>query len=147
MSIVASKTKMEMLSKTQETLTDLTRVGRSKPMGYLPLGTLRDEGVSVDEAIAWAQSKELAFLVADEIESGVWQGAIYVWHRLALLDLLMANQQIAEVVVPDLSVLGFVLETMALVWSQEDHPDQYELIGLAYADKRFTELKYCKRPK
>lgn len=69
---------------------DLKRVGPGKPLGYLPLGEVGDQ----DEARRMLEGRGLKVLVLNQMESGVYGGAMVAYDRAALAHLLKSRSQV-----------------------------------------------------
>ena len=78
----------------QGLLDDLLNVGSDKPMGYLPLSTLRDvcDNDSLQGVLCILVLKGLTVVSVPEGECTVAEGALWVWDHKALGRLLWANQ-------------------------------------------------------
>lgn len=122
---------------------DLFTVGPRKPLGYLPVSTILACGWDVTTvSLRAAQAGNEAVWYPGSM-CNVASGAVFVWHEASLQALLDANRDILIAADWPLLVNRFVLQvsnTMAPI----DTPI-YELIGVAFNDRRFQEPKWVRR--
>jgi hypothetical protein len=114
-------------------LRSLTQVGPEKPIGYLPLYTLRDFA-GVDPAIicAEATARGLAAAQFGPDDCCIDSGALYIYDRQALSLLLQAHSEIlVEVGIPREPELFVAL--IAAVWLEPEHP-VYQIIAKAFGE-------------
>ncbi|UTC28724.1 hypothetical protein MARCHEWKA_02120 [Brevundimonas phage vB_BpoS-Marchewka] len=123
-------------------MNDLLRVGRDKPMGYLPLGTIVMAGWTLERALAWLQTTDLQHRVFTQAESNVFGGALYVWDERAVQRLLDLNQTIVQD-----NGWGWTAElfVMDVVEDFAADPDLYALVGVMFADERFVDTPLVRR--
>jgi hypothetical protein len=114
-------------------LRSLTEVGPSKPVGYLPLYTIRDfVQLSPETVAAAATARGLTTAQFSPQECCIKSGALYVYHRAALASLLQARADAVTAAGLPLDPDRFVAH-IAAVWVDEDHPAQ-TVIRAAFAD-------------
>ena len=114
-------------------LRSLTEVSPSKPVGYLPLYTLRDFAhLAPESAAADATARGLATAQFGPEECCIKSGALYVYHREALARLLQAQAGILATVGLPLDPDRFV-KHIAAVWFGPDHP-AYPIVAAAFGD-------------
>jgi hypothetical protein len=113
-----------------ELLRDLTEVGPSKPVGYLPLYTIKKFARTTPEAlVAAAAARGLATAQFTPAECRIKSGALYVYHRETLADLLRASADAAGLPLePD----DFIAR-IAAVGFERNHP-AYPIIAAAFGD-------------
>lgn len=109
-------------------LNDLLHVGPSKPLGYLPLGEVRDpEGVR-----GHLEKKGLQVIVLNQADSHVAGGAMVAYDKKALGKLLSSRKDVLLKnkwpVTPD----EFVLYTM--IHTAPFKTEMFDVIADAYAD-------------
>ena len=114
-------------------LRSLTAVGHTKPVGYLPLNTVASVlGADPAELAAQARSRGLSAIALDPGQCCIKSGALYVYHRAALRQLLRrATNQVRSSGLstkPD----EFVRQ-IAAQWFEPDHPIQ-PIIRAAFGD-------------
>ncbi|SDR64238.1 hypothetical protein SAMN05519103_09566 [Rhizobiales bacterium GAS113] len=117
----------------QTLLRSLTEVGPSKPVGYLPLYTIKDFVQLTPEAVAAAATaRGLATAQFGPKVCRIKSGALYVYHREALANLLQARAE-------PISAAGLPLDPdrfvayIAAVWFGEDHP-AHPIIATVFGD-------------
>ena len=77
------------VEERESVLSSLTRVGRTKAVGYLPLQTIsKFLDMKVEDVVANARARGLVSLVLSPEECCVKSGAIYVYDPTALDDIL-----------------------------------------------------------
>jgi hypothetical protein len=119
-------------------LRDLTEVGPSKPVGYLPLYTLKKFVRTTPEALAAAAgARGLATAQFTPANSRIKSGALYVYHREALADLLQANATTARAAGLPLEPDDFIARITA-VWFEKNHP-AYAVIAAAFGDEAASQ--------
>lgn len=114
-------------------LRSLGRVGPAKPVGYLPLYTIRNVAkVEVNEVIASAAARGLASAQFGPEECCIKSGALYVYDREALTRLLRDHTDLLAAAETPLDPDHFVTR-IAAVWVEPDHP-LYPIIAQAFGD-------------
>jgi hypothetical protein len=115
-------------------LRDLTEVGPSKPVGYLPLYTIKDLIQLSPKALAAdATARGLMAAQFSAKRCRIKSGALYVYHREALARLLQAQADVVEAAGLSLDPDRFIAH-IAMVWFEADHP-VYAVIKTAFADR------------
>ena len=127
---------------TKSYMDDLLRVGRDKPMGYLPLGTILLAGWTLERALAWLRTTDLKHAVFTEAESNVFGGSLYVWDERAVQRLIDLNLPIVRDTMWGDTAEEFVMDVVK-VYAED--PDLYALIGVMFADERFVDTPLVKR--
>ena len=112
-------------------LGSLTEVGPSKPVGYLPLYTIEKFVRTTPEALA-AAARGLATAQFTPKDCCIKSGALYVYHRETLADLLRANAKVACAAGLPLEPDDFIAR-IAAVWFEKNHP-AYPVIAAAFGD-------------
>lgn len=114
-------------------LRDLAGVGPSKPMGYLPLRTIRNfVRLSPKAVAADAAARGLASAQFGTRQCRISSGALYVYDRAALAGLLRAHAEVLDAAGVPRDPDGFVAH-VAAVWYAPGHP-LHAVIGLAFGD-------------
>ncbi|MGO9356199.1 MAG: hypothetical protein ACLP1D_00830 [Xanthobacteraceae bacterium] len=114
-------------------LRDLTDVGPSKPVGYLPLHAIKNfVQLSPKAVAAAAAARGLAAAQFNTKQCRIKSGALYVYHRKALAHVLQTQADVVEAAGLPLDPDGFVAH-IAAVWFEADHP-VYAVIKTAFAD-------------
>lgn len=114
-------------------LRSLTEVGPSKPIGYLPLYTIKDfVQLSPQTIAAAATARGLTTAQFSPKECCIKSGALYVYHREALASLLQARAEVITAGGLPLDPDRFVAH-IAAVWFKADHPAS-AVIRTAFAD-------------
>jgi len=114
-------------------LRSLTEVGPSKPVGYLPLYTLRDFAHVAPESVAAdAIALGLATTQLGPEECCITSGALYVYHREALARLLQTQAGALVAMGLPVDPDRFVTH-IAAVWFEPDHP-AYPILAAAFGD-------------
>lgn len=120
--------------ETDRDLSDLLRVGPKKPIGYLGFDNFDEASPTIKLLI----ERQLYVMVTYE---PLDPGAFWIWAAdLSALDaLLRANiETLFDVQLLAHSPIEFVAHIATHNYYQEEQPALYRLIGLAFADKRFT---------
>ena len=122
--------------RKEELLNDLRLVGEEKPLGYLPILTLRKIcGIDPQKMREELESKGIVVVEFKEDECRVPGGALYAYDRNALGRLLESGKTILEKngwpTEPD----GFVRNLKVF----GEDPDLYHLIMRAFADPRLKK--------
>lgn len=130
-------------------MADLLGVGQTKLMGYLPLETLR-ELCDEDPLVVREQLIErgLSTFYFDEGECNVSSGALYAYdvkHLQEFLDMPEHTAILDKYGWPR-DAEGFLLHTIHTLAPSETRPDLYDLIALAYNDKRPFYREYERQP-
>ncbi len=120
-------------------LADLLDVGKTKLMGYLPLRTLRE--VCESDPMQVRQQlidQGLSTFYFDLGDCQIGSGALYACDAKRLQDFLDMPQHKAILEKYDWpqTAEGFLLHTVHTLAPVETHPDLYDLIALAFNDKR-----------
>jgi hypothetical protein len=112
-------------------LGSLTEVGPAKPVGYLPLYTIRDLAQLTPESVAAsATARGLAAALFGPSECCIKSGALYVYHREALAILL--QEKAATVCAAGLPIdPDRFVARIASIWFEPDHP-LYPVIVAAF---------------
>jgi hypothetical protein len=114
-------------------LRSLTEVDPSKPVGYLPLYTIEEFVRTTPEALAAAAAaRGLATAQFTPADCCIKSGALYVYHREALANLLRANAEAACAAGLPLAPDDFIAR-IAAVWFEKNHP-AYPVIAAAFGD-------------
>ncbi len=123
----ADEDKRKMLMRS------LTEVGPAKPVGYLPLRTIKDfVKLSPDTIAADAAKHGLAMAQFDPKTCCIKSGALYVYDRESLAKLLQAQADAVSVAGVPHDPDRFVAH-IAAVWYAEDHP-AYPIIAKAFGE-------------
>jgi hypothetical protein len=117
--------------KRKTLLRSLTEVGSKKPVGYLPLHTIKDFVKLPPETIAAdATARRLAAAQFGPDTCCIKSGALYVYDREALAGLLQAQADaVSDAGLPH-NADSFVAH-IAAVWYAEDHA-AYPIIAKAF---------------
>ena len=103
-------------------LRDLSRVGPSKPVGYLPLYTIRDFAHLTPEIVAaQATANGLTATAFSPKRCCIKSGALYVHDPAALARLLLAHAEVLEANGFPINPDRFVAH-IAKTWFTQDHP-------------------------
>jgi hypothetical protein len=117
----------------QTLLRSLTEVGPSKPVGYLPLHTIREFVQLSPEAVAAAATaRGLSAAQFGPDTCCIKSGALYVYDRDALTKLLLARADAITAAGLPLDPDRFVAH-VASVWFAADHPAR-PIIASAFRD-------------
>jgi hypothetical protein len=115
-----------------EILNSLTAVGPEKAIGYLPLYTIRDIlQLRPEQVVQASEARGLKTFIAAPAQ--VKSGALYVYHRDTLSQLLLESRKIVVSAGAPSDADGFV-ELIASKWFDPGHP-LCPLIALAFNDK------------
>jgi hypothetical protein len=119
--------------ETDRLLLSLSRVGPNKPIGYLPLYTLRDVARVDPESIAAAAiGRGLAAVQFGPEECCIKSGALYVYDPVALSEILGARADtLAAEGVP--SNPDRFVAFIAATWLEHSHP-AYPIVAAAFGD-------------
>jgi hypothetical protein len=110
----------------------LGRVGKDKPLGYLPIGVLTDIcKVDIDELKDELEARGLMVLGLNEKESSVMTGALFAYDFEALSRVLKSGRQVLERSGWPTEPEAFVRHLNIVV---RENPDLYALIEDAYGD-------------
>jgi len=122
-------------AERQTLLRSLTEVGPSKPIGYLPLQTIKDFVRKSPDAIATAATaRGLATAQFGPEKCCIKSGALYVYDRQALSKLLQSRFDAVSAAGLQLDPDRFV-ELIATVWFAEEHPAR-PIIADAFGDRK-----------
>lgn len=114
-------------------LRSLSQVGPAKPIGYLPLQTIRLLAKLEPSSVARdAFDRGLASAQFGPAECCIKSGALYVYHREALARLLRVNTPILTAANMPLEPENFVA-FIATNWLEPSHP-AYPIIAEAFGD-------------
>lgn len=103
-------------------LRDLRRVGPSKPVGYLPLYTIRNFAhLSPEIVAAQATAKGLTAIAFGPKRCCIKSGALYVYDPGALAQLLLAHADVLDANNFPLDPARFVAH-IARTWFPHEHP-------------------------
>jgi hypothetical protein len=117
-----------------DALSDLYRVGPDKPIGYLPLSTIKKAGAEPRRLYKEMKGRGLSAHLFSEGESQVCSGALYVWDVHSLQKLLDINTDILDAAGWPRAAEEFVKR---VVVDFAEYGSIYELVGVAFADKRW----------
>ena len=125
---------------------DLFKVGPKKPLGYLPLKTIRSCGFKPGEVASDLEGRQLQTRFCTKEECKIAGGALYVWDHDALNRLLDTHRSILERhkwgVTPD----EFVQDAITKDVPRDSHPELYALVGQAFSDRRFKTQESLRQP-
>ena len=114
-------------------LRNLTEVGPAKPVGYLPLDTIKKVAkVSIEVVANEARARGLIAVQFGPDACCIKSGALYVYDREALAKLLQAQAGLVTVVGLPLDPDRFVAH-IAADWYAEDNP-ACRIIAAAFGD-------------
>jgi hypothetical protein len=114
-------------------LRSLTEVGPSKPVGYLPLHTIRGFLKRTPEAVAAvAAARGLATAQFGPKACCIKSGALYVYHSEALANLLQTRAGAISAAGLPLDPDRFVAH-IAAIWYEESHP-AHPIIASLFGD-------------
>lgn len=120
----------------EELLNDLRLVGEEKPLGYLPIPTLREIcGTDPQKMREELESKGIVVVEFQEEECRVAGGALYAYDRNVLGRLLESGKTILEKNGWPTDPDGFVRHLKVF----GGDPDLYHLIMRAFADPRLKK--------
>ena len=120
-------------AETELLLRSLSQVGPDKPIGYLPLRTIRRLAKVLPASVASdALDRGLVPAEFGPAECCIKSGALYVYHREALARLLRANTPILTATNLPLEPEGFVA-FIAANWLEPNHP-AYPVIVEAFGN-------------
>lgn len=131
----------------EQALSHLRRVGADKPLGYLPRERIEAcQSVTEEELIAEAEARGLAWRRFEEEQCHFASGALFIWDRQALADLLSANIAILAASGWSKDPDVFVQAVATVIVFEPANPGLFELIGTAFADTRFLTPRAVLRP-
>lgn len=113
---------------------DLLKVSREKPIGYLPVELL---GKDIEKIKKWAEWNKLDYKKFSIPDCNTRSGALYIYHRRALSDLIVKYKKYfikANVPVQTEDFISFIAKRVVFF---EHYPEAHILIGVAFNDKRF----------
>lgn len=116
-------------------LQDLYRVGKSKPVGYLPLSTIR-EASNEKELIKWATQVKLSHQLFYGHQCNIGSGALFIYDRGELQDFLICYS---------MTLLGAGVPTdpdSYITYIAKNHvmdKKAFRIVGLSFADRRFRK--------
>lgn len=120
----------------QKLLNDLRLVGEEKPLGYLPISTLREIcGVEPKKMREELETKGLVVIEFAREEIGVGSGALYAYDRGALGRVLESGRPILEKNGWPTDPDEFVRHLKVFA----EDPDLYNLVMRAFADPRLRK--------
>ena len=82
--------------KKKEILDNLLKVGPNKPVGYLPLSTLENMKINVQELQHELEDRGITTIILNPDESNVGSGALYAYDKESLRQLLQKNELILK---------------------------------------------------
>lgn len=120
---------------------DLWEVGKTKGLGYLPLGTLKKCGLSVDEVLAFAKENSLKYILFDRYAKGVCDvvsGAFYLYDEGMLQEILHANKDVLRKAgVPFEHAEGYIRHISGNLVNQQEYPEAYIVVAKTFNDARY----------
>ena len=117
-------------------LSDLTRVGPTKPMGYLPIETIRTRGSDPEVLLHDLKAAGLSAVLLPFGECHIgFEGALYAWHDETLKALLDSHREALDGWPSE--PRAFVLRVAREMVSHTRQRELYELIGRAFDSSRF----------
>lgn len=129
---------MNFLYDDENVMDDLYLVGQEKSIGYLPLITLKEEGISIDALFQFAKEHHLKAILLHPKETSIESGAIYLYHEEMLFHLLNAFQKdFLEAGVPIDTCESYVRFIAKNHISKDNYPNTYIAIGKTFNDHRF----------
>lgn len=128
----------ESLCEEPEWLKDIRHVGFDKPLGYLPLYTIGDS-MLILQLMMEAQSRGLSYLIFKEGDCSIGTGALYIYDEIPLLMLLSKYKEVLLGAGVSIHAKGFISDIAKRTIHSKEFPEAYRVIGLAFADKRFTK--------
>jgi hypothetical protein len=87
-----------------EILSDLYLVGKTKAVGYLPLRTLLQCGVSVQMVQNWTQKSGFVCCSFSQSFSRTYSGSVWVYDPLMLGLFLVIHKEALEVAIPSIPI-------------------------------------------
>lgn len=130
-----------MIDKLTNTIfSDLLYVGTKKALGWLPLSTIKMYGgeYAIKELIDWAIENKYQYKCADEVCSQVASGALFIWDKVMLGEILYKYKNILTKANIPIIPEDYVYYTMNhIIFSQLNLP-AYIIIGFTFNDKRFS---------
>jgi len=119
------------LEKIEKILNNLRMVGEEKPLGYLPISTLREIcGMEPQKMREELEAKGLAVIELTEEESRIGSGALYAYDREALGRILESGRSILEKNQWPTEPDEFVRHLKVFA----ENPDLYNLVAHTFAD-------------
>lgn len=130
---------MAINNLTEELLSHLYDVGRSKSLGYLPLSTLTEVcDTSIQTIIDYAKAKNLEHRIYTQEECDIGSGAIFVYDERMLLGILQSNKEtLAQAKIPTDNVMDYIHYINKVPVLEEKYPLAYRVIGKTFNDPRF----------
>lgn len=133
---------MNNLSNHKYIPSNLLRIGPNKPLGYLPISTIKDKKYGgykniLDDLIDWVNDNGLKYILASEDECSVSSGAIYVYDRTSLSVMLLEYKETLQYAFIPTTPDDYVKYIIGVLVRSEEFPEAYRVIGLTYADERF----------
>ena len=114
-------------------LMDLLEVGLEKPLGYLPLDTIRDScGVNPSEVAQYLQQRGFETREWDQSFCKVGSGALYIYDQVSLQKLLNNNSKVLVTSNWPTQADQFVVK-VATTHAQSPSPI-FDLVADAFAD-------------
>jgi hypothetical protein len=110
----------------------LQEVGPSKPVGYLPLSTIRAAKSASETVAASALTRGLAAIQFPPEACCIESGALYVYDRAALAALLQERAAAAAAAGLPLQSDAFVAH-IAAIWFERGHP-AHPIIAAAFGE-------------
>ena len=112
-------------------LRDLSRVGPNKPIGYLPLYTIRDFAqLTLESVAAAAAARGLVTARFGPEACCIKSGALYVYNPSALAKILQTHAETLQASGLPIDPNHFISH-IAKTWFQPDHP-AYGIIAEAF---------------
>ena len=125
---------------TNAIFSDLLYVGTKKPMGWLPLSTIKMYGgeSAVKDLIDWANKNHYDYKCVSEVRSHVASGALFIWDELMLGEVLDKYKNILTKagipIIPE-NYINYIMEHD--VYSHKNLP-AYIVVGFTFGDRRFS---------
>jgi hypothetical protein len=123
-----------MQGNSQNLLNDLRLVGPHKPLGNLPLSTIREDcGIEPEKLQKELENNGIKTLILTKEECSISSGALYVYDEEALAQLLKDNEKTLSEAGWPTQPVPFIRHLKVLA---EPETDLFNVIADAYGDKR-----------
>jgi len=125
-----------LFSNPEEWLSsDFADIGTNKPVGYLPVSYVKN----IRALLVWGYKKGLSIAIFND--GNVHGGTIWMFDNNALVKLINKHADILSDAGIPLKAYNFINYIAHHTVSEQQFPDAYRVVGLAFSDPRFIDQK------
>ena len=113
---------------------------KDKPMGYLPLGTVKNARISLEKTQKLCKQHKISFKIFKPDECMIMGGAVVCWSEEKVQNILDKYQEILmkdKIPTQANEYVDYVLKNWI---AEKTFPNSYKICGYIYGDKSFIPL-------